>query len=175
MLFLNDNAIAQKDIVLPSERGSGEVGASPDVVENVEYNGEKIQHENSKRELSVSDYNSNNQLDRNTDIVKRDSTYAVDRISRNHRTDNLRQTKEVKIPQNESDDERSRRRRRRAPSSSRRANQRMGRNKCQLYDFYVDFQKVGWSDWIIAPNGKLYFMNFSLFDSRFFIYDRILF
>ncbi|NP_001161498.1 anti-dorsalizing morphogenic protein 2 precursor [Saccoglossus kowalevskii] len=44
-----------------------------------------------------------------------------------------------------------RRRRKRSTSSARRSNTRS--KKCQLYEFYVDFQKVGWSDWIIAPNG----------------------
>lgn len=47
--------------------------------------------------------------------------------------------------------EHSNRRKRRA--SSRATNR--GRTKCQLYDYYVDFHNIGWSDWVIAPNGKL--------------------
>ena len=158
VLFLNDNAIAQKDIVLPSERGSGEVAINPDVlVDNVEYNGDRFQHENSKRELQMSDYN-NNKLEQSAEPVKRDSQHALELISSNHRTDNERYVQEdieLRLPRSSTDDRARRRKRsKRAPSSSRRANQRLGRNKCQLYDFYVDFQKVGWSDWIIAPNGK---------------------
>ncbi|XP_033102837.1 bone morphogenetic protein 2-like [Anneissia japonica] len=44
------------------------------------------------------------------------------------------------------------RRKKRASTKSKRANNQK-KSKCQLLDFYVDFQKVGWSDWIIAPNG----------------------
>ncbi|XP_038070894.1 bone morphogenetic protein 2-like [Patiria miniata] len=45
--------------------------------------------------------------------------------------------------------ERSDRRKRRA--SSRTGNR--GRDKCKLYDYYVDFNVIGWSNWVIAPNG----------------------
>lgn len=161
VLFLNDNAIAQKDIVLPlSERGSGETvaGSSPvDVLDSVEYKEDKYvqqQHANSKRELRLPEYNSNNyELESRTDVVKRDTRLTS---SKGHR-----RTENDRLYANEADDAAlslladDRTRRRRATPTSRRAN-RLGRNKCQLYDFYVDFQKVGWSDWIIAPNGKLY-------------------
>ncbi|XP_077992713.1 bone morphogenetic protein 2-like [Glandiceps talaboti] len=50
-----------------------------------------------------------------------------------------------------------RRRQKRSSSVNRRSNKGKAK-KCQLYEFYVDFQKVGWSDWIIAPNG--YYANF---------------
>ncbi|XP_071947678.1 bone morphogenetic protein 4-like [Antedon mediterranea] len=43
------------------------------------------------------------------------------------------------------------RRKRASSSKPKRPNQK--KSKCQLLDFYVDFQKVGWSNWIIAPNG----------------------
>ncbi|XP_071793722.1 bone morphogenetic protein 2-A-like [Asterias amurensis] len=59
-----------------------------------------------------------------------------------------------KSPQATGAEHSNRRRKRRA--SSRMTNR--GRTKCQLYDYYVDFHNIGWSDWVIAPNG--YWANF---------------
>lgn len=45
----------------------------------------------------------------------------------------------------------------RAPHSSKRAAQsrkrKDGRENCHRYPLYVDFQDVGWNDWIVAPPG----------------------
>jgi hypothetical protein len=45
----------------------------------------------------------------------------------------------------------------RASQSSKRATQsrkrKEGRQNCQRYPLYVDFQDVGWNDWIVAPPG----------------------
>lgn len=45
----------------------------------------------------------------------------------------------------------------RAPHSSRRATQsrkrKDGRENCRRHPLYVDFQDVGWNDWIVAPPG----------------------
>jgi len=45
----------------------------------------------------------------------------------------------------------------RAPQSSKRATQsrkrKDGRENCRRYPLYVDFQDVGWNDWIVAPPG----------------------
>lgn len=45
----------------------------------------------------------------------------------------------------------------RASQSSKRAAQsrkrKEGRQNCQRYPLYVDFQDVGWNDWIVAPPG----------------------
>jgi bone morphogenetic protein 2/4 len=45
----------------------------------------------------------------------------------------------------------------RAPHSSKRAahsrKRKDGRENCRRYPLYVDFQDVGWNDWIVAPPG----------------------
>nr|XP_054765696.1 uncharacterized protein LOC129272602 [Lytechinus pictus] len=127
VLYLNDNMIQRRDIAMP-------LGTE----------GVVAPRRSSRNRLAThSDFTASNRLEtrlqNSIELERRLEVAAA--VEENSRTDNSGVGREHKAL----------RRKRRAEN---RASGRPGRTKCQLEQYEVNFEDIGWTTWIVAPRSK---------------------
>ena len=82
-----------------------------------------------------------------------DGKGGLSRTKRNAQNDGANAAGDVSNEALTEEERRERRREERRQRKQEARSKKKNKNKCKRHELYVDFKDVGWSDWIIAPQG----------------------